>query len=128
MKPKKSILDILLILNLVILKNCFSKNLSLSVIANILSKNLSERKLISSKKISFQNYIINIPSNHTYIQKVKMTIFLLGSRIVEIQTILNHFGADIINKVIAQKTIVLTFVSYILHQVYGFHLLLNKKR
>ena len=57
-----------------------------------------------------------------------MTIFLLGSRIVEIQTILNHFGADIINKVIAQKTIVLTFMAAILHQVYGFHLLLNKKR
>jgi hypothetical protein len=31
-------------------------------------------------------------------------------------------------QVIAQKSIVLTFMAAILHQVYGFNLLLNKKR
>ena len=74
MKAKKSILDILLILNLVISKNCFLKNLSLSIIVNISSKSLTEKKLISSKKISFQNYIINVGLTH-----------LKGSEIAELK-------------------------------------------
>ena len=35
---------------------------------------------------------------------------------------------DLMLQVIAQKSIVLTFMAAILHQVYGFNLLLNKKR
>ena len=36
--------------------------------------------------------------------------------------------ADLMLQVIAQKSIVLTFMAAILHQVYGFNILLNKKR
>ena len=36
--------------------------------------------------------------------------------------------SDLMLQVIAQKSIVLTFMAAILHQVYGFNLLLNKKR
>ena len=48
-------------------KKMFSKEPIIIDNRNIFSKNLSERKLISSKKISFQNYIINVntPSSHT---------------------------------------------------------------
>ena len=35
--------------------------------------------------------------------------------------------ADLMLQVIAQKSIVLTFMAAILHQVYGFNLLLKKK-